>query len=113
MFGGGGDGGVMGVELWDCYLNMYVMKKLDKVDFNEIKLVKFMNCVLILEFLKLFCVIDLFGNIYNKEVVVYVFLMKFMLKRLGYIKGFKDFIIVYFILIFGVNLDGENFGSKF
>lgn len=92
---------------------MYVLKKLDKVDLNEIKLVKFINCVLLLEFLKFLCVIDFFGNIYNKELVVYVFLMKLLLKKLGYIKGFKDFIIVYFIFIFGVSLDGDIFGSKF
>jgi len=58
-------------------------------------------------------VIDLLGNIYNKEAVVHALLTKSMPKRLGYIKGLKDLVTVHFESIPGVNPDGENSGSKF
>ena len=59
VLGGGGDGGATGAESRDCYLNMYAVKKPDKVDPNEIKLAKFTNCALTSEPLKPPCVIDL------------------------------------------------------
>lgn len=113
LLGGGGDGGATGAESRDCYLNMYATKKPDKVDPNEIKLAKFTNCALTSEPLKPPCVIDLLGNIYNKEAVVHALLTKSMPKRLGYIKGLKDLITVHFASIPGVNPDGDNSGSKF
>lgn len=111
--GGGGDGGATGAESRDCYLNMYAVKKPDKVDPNEIKLAKFTNCALSSEPLKPPCVIDFLGNIYNKEAVVSALLTKSLPKKLGYIKGLKDLIAVEFTPIPGVVADGVTSGSKF
>jgi hypothetical protein len=111
--GGGGVGGATGAESRDCYLSMYAEKKNDKVDPNEIRLAKFSNCALTSEPLKPPCVVDLLGNIYNKEAVLHALVTKSMPKRLGYIKGLKDLIPVHLASIPGVNPDGENSGSKF
>ncbi|CAN8253134.1 unnamed protein product [Cochlearia groenlandica] len=45
--GGGGDGGATGAESRDCYLKMYAEKKPDKVDPNEQRLSKWLNCAFV------------------------------------------------------------------
>ncbi|KAI4340722.1 hypothetical protein MLD38_025532 [Melastoma candidum] len=46
LLGGGRDGGATGAESRDYYLNMYAVKKPDKVDPNEQRLSKWLNCAL-------------------------------------------------------------------
>ncbi|KAJ9141123.1 hypothetical protein P3X46_031698 [Hevea brasiliensis] len=88
--GGGGDGGATGAESRDCYLNMYADKKPDKVDPNEQRLSKWLNCALSNEPLTQPCVIDRLGNIFNKEALVEALIGKKLPKEFGYIKGLKD-----------------------
>ncbi|KAJ1382405.1 Ubiquitin-like domain superfamily [Sesbania bispinosa] len=92
--GGGGDGGATGAESRDCYLNMYAEKKPDKVDPNEQRLSKWLNCALSNEPLREPCVIDKLGNIFNKEALVEALLGKKLPKEFGHIKGLKDMITV-------------------
>ncbi|XP_022870177.1 protein RTF2 homolog [Olea europaea var. sylvestris] len=92
--GGGGDGGATGAESRDCYLNMYAVKKPDKVDPNEIRLSKWLNCSLSNEPLKHPVVIDKLGNLFNKEALVEALLKKNLPKQFRYIKGLKDMIAV-------------------
>lgn len=94
LLGGGGDGGATGAESRDCYLNMYATKKPDKVDPNEMRLSKWLNCSLSNEPLKRPVVIDKLGNLFNKEALVEALLMKTLPKEFGYIKGLKDMILV-------------------
>ncbi|MBA0728528.1 hypothetical protein Golax_001419, partial [Gossypium laxum] len=49
---------------------MYAVKKPDKVDPNERRLGKWLNCALSNEPLREPCVIDKLGNIFNKEALV-------------------------------------------
>ncbi|EOA14348.1 hypothetical protein CARUB_v10027528mg [Capsella rubella] len=90
--GGGGDGGATGAESRDCYLNMYAEKKPDKVDPNEQRLSKWLNCALSNEPLAEPCVIDLLGNLFNKEALVHALLSKRLPKQFSYIKGLKDMV---------------------
>ncbi|CAK9857336.1 unnamed protein product [Sphagnum jensenii] len=113
MRGGGGDGGATGAESRDCYLNMYAVKKPDKVDPNEVKLAKFTNCTVSSEPLKPPCVIDGLGNLYNKEAVVSALVSKSLPKKLQYIKGLKDLITIHLTPIPGINPDDERTGAKF
>ncbi|KAI3444000.1 hypothetical protein Pfo_000665 [Paulownia fortunei] len=92
--GGGGDGGATGAESRDCYLNMYAVKKPDKVDPNEMRLSKWLNCSLSNEPLRHPVVIDKLGNLFNKEALVEALLKKNLPKEFGYIKGLKDMITV-------------------
>ncbi|PIM98295.1 hypothetical protein CDL12_29224 [Handroanthus impetiginosus] len=92
--GGGGDGGATGAESRDCYLNMYADKKPDKVDPNEMRLSKWLNCSLSNEPLRHPVVIDKLGNLFNKEALVEALLKKNMPKEFWYIKGLKDMIPV-------------------
>ncbi|EPS61282.1 hypothetical protein M569_13513, partial [Genlisea aurea] len=92
--GGGGDGGATGAESRDCYLNMYADKKPDKVDPNEVRLSKWVNCSLSYEPLRHPIVMDELGNLFNKEALVEALLMKNMPKEFGYIRGLKDMIPV-------------------
>ncbi|KAF5749526.1 protein RTF2 [Tripterygium wilfordii] len=92
LSGGGGDGGATGAESRDCYLNMYAEKKPDKVDPNEQRLSKWLNCGLSNEPLTEPCVIDRLGNIFNKQALVEALLGKKLPKEFGYIKGLKDMI---------------------
>ncbi|CAA3019857.1 protein RTF2 homolog [Olea europaea var. sylvestris] len=92
--GGGGDGGATGAESRDCYLNMYAVKKPDKVDPNEMRLSKWLNCSLSNEPLKHPVVIDKLGNLFNKEALVETLLKKNLPREFGYIKGLKDMIAV-------------------
>lgn len=71
---------------------MYAEKKPDKVDPNEVRLSKWLNCALSYEPLKEPCVIDKLGNIFNKEALVQALLSKNLPKGFGYIKGLKDMI---------------------
>ncbi|KAK6156604.1 hypothetical protein DH2020_010852 [Rehmannia glutinosa] len=94
FLGGGGDGGATGAESRDCYLNMYAVKKPDKVDPNEMRLSKWLNCTLSNEPLRHPIVIDKLGNLFNKEALVEGLLKKNLPKEFGYIKGLKDMITV-------------------
>ncbi|KAE9601735.1 hypothetical protein Lal_00040606 [Lupinus albus] len=111
LFGGGGDGGATGAESRDCYLNMYAEKKPDKVDPNEQRLSKWLNCALSNETLSEPCVIDKLGNIFNKESLVEALIGKKLPKEFGHIKGLKDMINVKLDVIPGV--DHGTSGSKF
>ncbi|OWM65811.1 replication termination factor 2 [Punica granatum] len=88
--GGGGDGGATGAESRDCYLNMYAEKKPDKVDPNEQRLSKWLNCALSYEPLREPCVIDKLGNVFNKEALVEALLGKKLPKAFRHIRGLKD-----------------------
>ncbi|OIW18624.1 hypothetical protein TanjilG_13376 [Lupinus angustifolius] len=111
LFGGGGDGGATGAESRDCYLKMYAEKKPDKVDPNEQRLSKWLNCALSNEPLREPCVIDKLGNVFNKEALVEALIGKKLPKEFGHIKGLKDMINVKLDLIPGVD-DGSS-GAKF
>ncbi|XP_075509883.1 uncharacterized protein LOC142546193 [Primulina tabacum] len=102
LCGGGGDGGATGAESRDCYLNMYAVKKPDKVDPNELRLSKWVNCSLSNEPLRHPVVIDKLGNLFNKEALVEGLLLKNLPKEFGYIKGLKDMIPVELVPIPGV-----------
>ncbi|KAK7265111.1 hypothetical protein RJT34_32727 [Clitoria ternatea] len=106
--GGGGDGGATGAESRDCYLNMYAEKKPDKVDPNEQRLSKWLNCALSNEPLREPCVIDKLGNIFNKEALVEALLGKKLPKGFGHIKGLKDMINIKLSPVPGVD-DGAKF----
>ncbi|KAL3840637.1 hypothetical protein ACJIZ3_025228 [Penstemon smallii] len=99
--GGGGDGGATGAESRDCYLNMYAVKKPDKVDPNESRLSKWLNCNLSYEPLKHPVVIDKLGNLFNKEALVEALLKKNLPKQFSYIKGLKDMISIELAEILG------------
>ncbi|CBI36519.3 unnamed protein product, partial [Vitis vinifera] len=88
--GGGGDGGATGAESRDCYLNMYAVKKPDKVDPNEQRLSKWTTCSLSFEPLRHPCVVDRLGNVFNKEALVEGLLGKKLPKAFGHIRGLKD-----------------------
>ncbi|KAD4384312.1 hypothetical protein R6Q59_011661 [Mikania micrantha] len=94
LIGGGGDGGATGAESRDCYLNMYADKKPDKVDPNEQRLSKWLNCALSNEPLKRPIVIDYLGNVFNKQALVEALLGKKLPKAFAHIKGLKDMISV-------------------
>ncbi|KAL8217120.1 hypothetical protein R6Q57_023957 [Mikania cordata] len=94
LLGGGGDGGATGAESRDCYLNMYADKKPDKVDPNEQRLSKWLNCALSNEPLKRPIVIDYLGNVFNKQALVEALLGKKLPKAFAHIKGLKDMISV-------------------
>ncbi|XP_052190845.1 uncharacterized protein LOC127800333 [Diospyros lotus] len=109
--GGGGDGGATGAESRDCYLNMYAIKKPDKVDPNEQRLSKWLNCALSNEPLKHPVVVDMLGNLFNKEALVKALLSKKLPKAFGHIKGLKDMIGVHLSMIPGLELD-ENVNGQ-
>ena len=105
--GGGGDGGATGAESRDCYLNMYAVKKPDKVDPNEARLAKWTRCTLSSEPLKPPFVVDFLGNLYNKEALVSGLLSKSLPKEIRHIKGLKDMVTIHLGLIPGANEDDE------
>lgn len=105
--GGGGDGGATGAESRDCYLNMYAEKKPDKVDPNEQRLSKWLNCALSNEPLKEPCVVDWLGNLFNKEALVEALLGKKIPKAFGHIKGLKDMIKIQLSAIPGGDGDWD------
>ncbi|KAJ7955618.1 Protein RTF2-like [Quillaja saponaria] len=111
LCGGGGDGGATGAESRDCYLNMYAEKKPDKVDPNEQRLSKWMNCALSNEPLREPCVVDRLGNIFNKEALVEALLGKKLPKEFGHIKGLKDMIKIQLDMIPGAEDVGA--GTRF
>ncbi|XP_027173754.1 protein RTF2 homolog [Coffea eugenioides] len=114
LLGGGGDGGATGAESRDCYLNMYAIKKPDKVDPNETRLSKWLNCAISNEPLKRPVVIDKLGNLFNKEALVEALLMKKVPKEFWYIKGLKDMIAVELDVIPGLEDErGSRTGAKF
>ncbi|KAJ8560756.1 hypothetical protein K7X08_022616 [Anisodus acutangulus] len=99
--GGGGDGGATGAESRDCYLKMYAEKKPDKIDPNEVRLSRWLNCALSNEPLRHPVVVDKLGNLFNKEALVEALLKKRVPKQFGYIKGLKDMILVELSVIPG------------
>lgn len=103
--GGGGDGGATGAESRDCYLNMYLEKKPDKIDPNEQRLSKWTNCALTNEPLKHPVVVDLLGNVFNKEALVEALIQKKLPKAFAHIKGLKDMVPVQLSLIPGRESD--------
>jgi hypothetical protein len=105
VFGGGGDGGATGAESRDCYLKMYAEKKPDKIDLNEQKLSKWVNCSLSYEPLAEPCVVDRLGNVFNKQSLVEALLGKKIPKEFGHIKGLKDMI--------NIKLEKERDGERF
>ncbi|KDP38661.1 hypothetical protein JCGZ_04014 [Jatropha curcas] len=107
--GGGGDGGATGAESRDCYLNMYAVKKPDKVDPNEQRLSKWLNCALSNEPLTQPCVIDKLGNVFNKEALVEALIGKKLPKEFGYIRGLKDMINIKLEPIPGGQLSDARF----
>ncbi|CAN6841356.1 hypothetical protein Bca4012_048662 [Brassica carinata] len=111
LLGGGGDGGATGAESRDCYLNMYAEKKPDKVDPNEQRLSKWLNCALSNEPLAEPCVIDLLGNLFNKEALVNALLLKRLPKQFSYIKGLKDMVNIKLAEVAG--FDGDTTSAKF
>ncbi|KAF3536172.1 hypothetical protein F2Q69_00019382 [Brassica cretica] len=111
LVGGGGDGGATGAESRDCYLNMYAEKKPDKVDPNEQRLSKWLNCALSNEPLAEPCVIDLLGNLFNKEALVNALLLKRLPKQFSYIKGLKDMVNIKLADVVG--FDGDTTSAKF
>ncbi|KAF5189923.1 Prolyl 4-hydroxylase [Thalictrum thalictroides] len=107
-FGGGGDGGATGAESRDCYLNMYAVKKPDKVDPNETRLSKWTTCALSYEPLKPPCVIDRLGNVFNKDSLVEGLLAKKLPKEFAkHIKGLKDMFEIHLEKIPGNGEDEE------
>lgn len=73
---------------------MYLSKKPDKVDPNEQRLSKWLNCALSNEPLKHPVVVDLLGNVFNKEALVEGLLGKKLPRAFGHIKGLKDMVSV-------------------
>ncbi|KAI5060697.1 hypothetical protein GOP47_0025117 [Adiantum capillus-veneris] len=113
VLGGGGDGGATGAESRDCYLNMYATKKPDKVDPNEARLAKWSRCTLSSEALKPPCVVDLLGNMYNKEALVAALLSKSLPKELKHIKGLKDMVPIHLSSVPGIDAHDEKSHTKF
>ncbi|XP_030523676.1 replication termination factor 2 [Rhodamnia argentea] len=109
--GGGGDGGATGAESRDCYLNMYAVKKPDKVDPNEQRLSRWMNCALSCEPLREPCVVDKLGNIFNKQALVEALLGKKLPREFGYIKGLKDMVKIKLTEIPGLEDDVSGGGG--
>ncbi|KAJ0266828.1 Replication termination factor 2 [Hirschfeldia incana] len=111
LLGGGGDGGATGAESRDCYLKMYAEKKPDKVDPNEQRLSKWLNCALSNEPLAEPCVVDLLGNLFNKEALVNALLTKKLPKQFSYIKGLKDMVNIKLEDVAG--FDGDTTSARF
>ncbi|XVF35539.1 hypothetical protein REPUB_Repub18cG0154500 [Reevesia pubescens] len=109
---GGGDGGATGAESRDCYLKMYAVKKPDKVDPNEQRLGKWLNCALSNEPLREPCVIDKLGNIFNKQALVEALLGKKLPKEFRHIKGLKDMVNVKLSMLPGKKSDAAD-GATF
>lgn len=86
---------------------MYADKKPDKVDPNEKRLSKWLNCALSNEPLKHPVVVDKLGSVFNKEKLVEALLSKSLPKEFGHIKGLKDMIDVELELVRGAGSDGE------
>ncbi|XP_068648363.1 uncharacterized protein [Aristolochia californica] len=114
LLGGGGDGGATGAESRDCYLNMYAVKKPDKVDPNETRLSKWSTCALTSEPLNPPCVLDKLGNVFNKQPLVEALIAKKLCKEFGHIKGLKDMISIQLAVIPGKEPDDNvNYGTRF
>ncbi|KAF2535859.1 hypothetical protein Bca4012_045164 [Brassica carinata] len=114
LLGGGGDGGATGAESRDCYLKMYAEKKPDKVDPNEQRLSKWLNCALSNEPLAEPCVVDLLGNLFNKEALVNALLTKKLPKQFSYIKGLKDMVNIKLTHVAGGDgLSGDTTSAQF
>ncbi|RAL37731.1 hypothetical protein DM860_000425 [Cuscuta australis] len=113
LVGGGGDGGATGAESRDCYLKMYAIKKPDKIDPNERRLSKWLNCTLSNEPLKHPVVIDKLGNLFNKEALVEALLKKQVPKQFSYIKGLRDMVPVELSFIPGMEDSALCGGTRF
>lgn len=113
LCGGGGDGGATGAESRDCYLNMYAVKKPDKVDPNESRICKWSTCALSQDTLKPPCVIDRLGNLFNKESLVRALLGKNLPSKFNHIKGLRDMITIHLDPIPGVRVLDDISETKF
>ncbi|GJX71270.1 protein RTF2 [Tanacetum coccineum] len=115
IYGGGGDGGSTCAESRDCYLNMYAEKKPDKVDPNEQRLSKWLNCAISNEALRKPIVVDYLGNLFNKECLVSALLEKKIPKAFSHIKRLRDVIDVEMEVIpgSGDGLDRSDKDVKF
>ncbi|KAK8520320.1 hypothetical protein V6N13_031222 [Hibiscus sabdariffa] len=91
---------------------MYADKKPDKIDPNEKRLGKWLNCALSYEPLREPCVIDKLGNIFNKEALVEALLGKKLPKEFRHIKGLKDMINIKLSMIPGNQSDSAD-GATF
>lgn len=91
---------------------MYADKKPDKIDPNEQRLSKWLNCALSNEPLREPCVVDKLGNIFNKEALVEALLGKKLPKEFGHIKGLKDMVKIQLSLIPGME-DVHGGGTRF
>lgn len=87
---------------------MYAVKKPDKVDPNEQRLSKWLNCALSNEPLKHPVVVDFLGNVFNKVALVEALLSKKLPKAFWHIKGLKDMIPIELSLIPGLGSDGSD-----
>ncbi|KAH7427105.1 hypothetical protein KP509_10G030900 [Ceratopteris richardii] len=92
---------------------MYATKKPDKVDPNEARIAKWTRCALSAETLKPPCVIDLLGNLYNKEALVSALITKNMPPELKHIKGLRDMIPIYLTSVPGVDAHDDTSDTKF
>lgn len=89
FLGGGGDGGSTGAEDRKAWLEMFLEKKPDKVDPNEVKKAKWTRCQISGVVLEPPIVADKLGNLYNKEAVVHALLKKQVPEGCGHIRSLK------------------------
>lgn len=90
---------------------MYAVKKPDKVDPNEQRLSKWLNCALSNEPLKHPVVVDLLGNLFNKQALVEALLGKKLPKAFSHVKGLKDMVAVKLSMIPGLESGGDVIGG--
>ncbi|GAX81855.1 hypothetical protein CEUSTIGMA_g9283.t1 [Chlamydomonas eustigma] len=89
LLGGGGDGGSTGAESRSCYLEMYLGKKVEKVNPAEGLYAKWTRCHLTGEPLSPPVCVDELGNVFNKDAIVHALLHKSMPPPLAYITSLK------------------------
>lgn len=89
---------------------MYAVKKPDKVDPNEKRLSKWMNCALSFEPLMPPCVIDGLGNVFNKEAIVRALIEKRVPREFGHVRGLRDMIGVELSEVKGTESEGGGNG---
>ncbi|KAG2493539.1 hypothetical protein HYH03_008353 [Edaphochlamys debaryana] len=88
--GGGGDGGSTGAESRSCYLEMYLGKKVEKVNPEEERLARWTRCHLSNEPLSPPCVVDELGSLYNKDALIQRLLDKTLPPTLSHITGLRS-----------------------
>ena len=90
--GGGGDGGSTGAESRSAYLEMYAEKKKDKADRTMTRFNRYTTCALSGSPLDEVAVVDVVGNIINKEELLRRMLDGSLrkLSGMGHIRSLKD-----------------------